>query len=119
MAIALGLVMALAGASKLASPTWPAQARDLGAPAFAVPVLPWVELGLASMLVIGVARPLAGAATAVLLAAFTTLIALRLREGIRPPCACFGGRSSRPIGARTVARNAGLFLAAVAVAVFS
>jgi hypothetical protein len=41
----------------------------------------------------------------VLLAAFTALLAWHLRADERPPCACFGGSSQRPIGARDIVRN--------------
>ena len=62
------------------------------------------------------ARPLAAVA-AVLLVGFTGLIGLRLSQGRRPPCACFGGRTARPIGPLTILRNLGfLALAAVAIA---
>ena len=52
-----------------------------------------------------------------LLVGFTGLIGLRLSQGRRPPCACFGGRTARPIGPLTILRNLGfLALAAVAIA---
>jgi hypothetical protein len=40
-----------------------------------------------------------------LLVAFTALLAWHLRADERPPCACFGGSSQRPIGARDIVRN--------------
>jgi hypothetical protein len=39
------------------------------------------------------------------LLAFTSLLILRLSQGRRPPCACFGAWSAKPIGWRDVARN--------------
>jgi len=44
-------------------------------------------------------------AAGLLLAAFTALLAWHLRADERPPCACFGGSSQRPIGARDIVRN--------------
>jgi hypothetical protein len=49
-----------------------------------------------------------------LLVAFTALLMVRLLQGRRPPCACFGALSSKPIGWGNVARNA-VFLALAAV----
>jgi uncharacterized membrane protein YphA (DoxX/SURF4 family) len=114
--VALGLVFVVAGASKLAAgAAWHQQATDLGAPRWAIRVVPWLELVVGALLVVQVARrPLAGVAL-VLLLAFTALIVLRLREGRRPPCACFGAWSARPLGPGHVARNA-VFVALAVVA---
>ena len=57
-------------------------------------------------------------AAAVMLVAFTGLLGMHLRRDNRPPCACFGGASQRPIGARDIARNIFL-LALVFVAIAS
>ena len=117
--VVLGLAMLAAGAAKLASRTWPADARGLGAPAWTVPLVPWVELSLGALLVVDVLRPLVAIATAVLLAAFTALLSVRLTRGERPPCACFGRLSTRPISWWSVARNLVLIALAVAIAVSS
>ena len=117
--VVLGLAMLAAGAAKLASRTWPADARGLGAPAWTVPLVPWVELSLGALLVVGVVRPLVAIATAVLLAAFTALLSARLARGERPPCACFGRLSTRPISWWSVARNLVLIALAVTIAVSS
>ena len=117
--VVLGLAMLAAGAAKLASRTWPADARGLGAPAWTIPLVPWVELSLGALLVVGVVRPLVAIATAVLLAAFTALLSARLARGERPPCACFGRLSTRPISWWSVARNLVLIALAVAIAVSS
>ena len=53
-----------------------------------------------------------------MLMAFTGLLAVHLRRDNRPPCACFGGASQRPIGARDIVRNI-LLLALVFVAIAS
>lgn len=105
--VLLGAAFVVAGASKLAAgEAWPPQARDLGAPVWSVRVVPWVELALGAVLVVQVARRLAAIAALGLLVAFTALIVARLREGRRPPCACFGAWSAKPLGAGHVARNA-------------
>lgn len=116
--VALGLVFVVAGASKLvAGPGWRQQATDLGAPRWSVPLVPWAELVVGALLVVQVARrPLALVALGMLVA-FSALIALRLREGRRPPCACFGAWSAKPLGVGHLARNAGFAaLALVALA---
>ena len=53
---------------------------------------------------------LAAAVAAVLLVAFTVLLVVRLPQGRRPPCACFGALTTKPIGWGNVVRNA-IFLA--------
>lgn len=105
-AVLLGIAMLVAGGGKLASPSWPEHARGLGAPAWAVPVVPWIELGLGALLVVQWSQPLVAALAAALLLVFTALLVRRLAEGHRPPCACFGGFSTRPIGPWSVVRNA-------------
>ena len=40
-----------------------------------------------------------------LLTVFTVLVAVRLAQGRRPPCACFGRLSTRSVGAGTIVRN--------------
>jgi amino acid transporter len=60
--------------------------------------------------------PLPALAAAVMLLAFSALLALRLSHGQHPPCACFGSWSAKPLSWRHLARNAALFaIAAVAV----
>jgi hypothetical protein len=39
------------------------------------------------------------------LVGFTVLILRRLAEGRRPPCACFGAWSTKPLGRGHVVRN--------------
>jgi uncharacterized membrane protein YphA (DoxX/SURF4 family) len=115
--VVLGAVLLLSGAAKLAAgPQWAAQAAALGSPAVAVPVLPWVEIGLGALLVTGVWRPVVAMAAAVLLGAFTVLLVLRLVQGRRPPCACFGPWSTRPVGFGSVARNVVLIALALLAA---
>lgn len=115
--IVLGAAFVVAGASKLAAgPAWPSQARGLGAPRWTIPVVPWVEIALGAVLAVRLVPVVAAVAAASLLVAFTVLIGLRLREGVRPPCACFGAWSAEPIGAKHVARNLGLLVLAVLAA---
>ncbi|MEL6890853.1 MAG: MauE/DoxX family redox-associated membrane protein [Actinomycetota bacterium] len=108
-AILLGIAFVVAGGSKLAAAdAWPSQARGLGAPAWSIPVVPWFELVVGALLVVQVARRPAAIVALVTLVVFTGLILQRLREGVRPPCACFGAWSAKPLGAGHVARNAAL-----------
>ncbi len=112
--VLVGVAFLVAGGSKLAAgPSWTVQASDLGAPAIAIPTLPWVELAIGAALVLQLARPVAATAAIVLLVAFTALIALRLSQGRRPACACFGAWSAKPIGASHLLRNGVLLALAV------
>jgi uncharacterized membrane protein YphA (DoxX/SURF4 family) len=113
----LGVVLLASGALKLAvGPRWTVQATAMGAPAVAVPAVPWIELALGALLVAGVARPAVALAAAALLGVFTVVLVVRLLEGRRVPCACFGARSTKPIGIGSVVRNLVLIaLALVAV----
>lgn len=115
----LGASFVVAGASKIAiGPLWPQQARDLGAPAWSIVATPWVELTLGAALVTQVARVPAAVAAIVVLAVFTGLLVLRLAQGRRPPCACFGAWSAKPIGPWHLVRNA-ILIAVGVVAVIA
>lgn len=112
--IVVGGAFILAGASKIAAgPAWASQASGLGAPRWSVPVVPPLEIVLGALLVAQVARRPVAIACASLLVVFTALIALRLSQGRRPPCACFGAWSAKPIGAGHIARNIALLVGAV------
>ena len=115
-AVVLGVVLAFAGGAKLASPTWPRQADELGAPRVVALLVPWLELALGAALLVGLGLPWAAWAAGGLLVAFTSLLALRLSQGVRPPCACFGGRTPRPIGPLSIVRNVALIALALAAA---
>ena len=107
--ILLGIAFVVAGGSKLAAGrSWPTQARDLGAPAVVVPVLPWVEIVVGAALIAQLLEPVPAVLAILLLLVFTGLIAARLAAGERPPCACFGAWSAKPIGPGHLARNFGL-----------
>jgi len=115
--ILVGSAFVAAGGSKLAAgQTWPATAREMGAPGFVIPFVPWVELAVGATLVAGVGRPYPALAAMVLLIVFTGLIVVRLREGRRPSCACFGAWSAQPLGRIHVVRN-GVLIALAVVAV--
>ena len=104
-AVVLGIVLLVAGIAKRADQGWPQDAAALGTPAWAIPVLPWFEMLLGAVLVSGLARPAAAALAGLVLLAFTGLVVLNLARGRRPPCACFGASSRRPIGPGSLVRN--------------
>lgn len=116
-AAALGLVFLAAAATKLGDlGAWPAQAAALGAPARVVPVVPWWELVLGALLIVGAARPWPAVLAGLTLVVFTALIVRVLRRGQHPPCACFGNVRARPLGWGHVARNGVLVVLAVVAA---
>jgi hypothetical protein len=114
--IALGVVLLATGAAKLGQPAWPATAAAFGAPAWLVPLLPWVELVLGGLLAAGVGHPWTALAAGTLLLAFTVAVALRVARGEAVPCGCFGETSPEPVGVDTLVRN-GVLLAVAALAV--
>ena len=105
----LALVFAVAGVSKWRNPGFTATSFDglgLPAPAFLARAVPLAEFAVAALLVI---VPVVGAyLTLALLAFFTTLLATRLAQGVRSPCACFGSTNPKPLSWLSVARNVGL-----------
>ena len=116
----VGAVFVYAGVAKiLAGRKWPASARNLGIPPVVASsvMLGEVVIGLGVVLGDAWRTEFLGAA-ALLLTAFTGLLGMHLWRDNRPPCACFGGASQRPIGARDIARNIFL-LALVFVAIAS
>ena len=115
-AVVLGVVLLVAGIAKRADRGWPQDAAALGTPAWAIPVLPWFEMLLGAVLVSGLARPAAAALAGLVLLVFTGLLIVNLARGRRPPCACFGASSRRPIGPGSLVRN--LVLLALAVTAF-
>ena len=114
-AIVLGAAMVVAGAGKIASRSWPEHATALGAPAWAVPTVPWLEIVLGALLVAGLGARWVAVAVVVLLLTFTGLLVAHLARGDRPVCACFGPLSRRPISWWSVVRN--LVLVALGVVV--
>lgn len=117
-AVVVGAAFVLAGAAKIVmGRAWPAQAAGLGVPRSIAVVVPWWELLVGALLIVQFQRQVVAWVAVATLVAFTALIAVRLSRGQRPPCACFGAWTARPIGAGTVARNAGLIAVAVVAAV--
>lgn len=113
-AVAVAVVLLVAGVSKLAQPAqWRSQAAGLGVPSAVATVVPFVELVLGALLLVQWQRSLVAWCAVGLFVAFTALLVIRLAQGVRPPCACFGSLSSKPIGLGHVARNA--FFIALAV----
>ena len=115
-AVLVGAVFLFSAVTKLASPTvWRAQAADLGVPRGVVVALPIVEAGLGALLVVQWQRRICATVALGLLLAFTALLVVRISQGRRPPCACFGSFSAKPISWMHVARNVG-FIALGAIA---
>ena len=113
--VLLGAVFIVSGVTKIAAmQQWRAQAADLGVTGLVVAGLPYAELAVGALLVAQIARRPVAIAAGVMLVAFSSLLAVRLSQGRRPPCACFGGLSSKPISWTNVARNA-IFIALAAV----
>jgi len=118
--VLLGAVFVVSGVVKLSAPRqWRTQAADLGVPGAIAAVLPIVELVVGALLIAQLARRVAAIVAAVLLLAFTALLVMRLAQGRRPPCACFGALSSKPIGWGNIVRNAVLIVVAAVVAIGS
>lgn len=118
VSVLLGAVFVISGVMKVASPRqWTAQSAGLGVPSVVAAVVPFVELAVGALLVAQIARRAVAGVAGALLIAFTALLVVRLSQGRRPPCACFGAWSSKPIGWSNVARNAA-FLALAALVVF-
>lgn len=117
-AVVVAAVLLLAGVLKLARPNdWRAQASGLVVPAMVAAVVPFFEIGLGAALLVRWQRHIVAWIAVVLFVAFTALLGLRLAQGQRPPCACFGSLSSRPIGAPTIVRNAVFIAIAVLAAI--
>ena len=110
-------VFVVAAASKLADlPGTHRAVEEFGAPTwlagpFGV-ALPFLELGIAVLLLFS-ATALAGAVGALaLLATFSLAIGVNLARGRAPDCHCFGQVRSTPIGWATLARNGALMVVA-------
>src|SRR5262245_20309775 len=117
--VALAVVFAVAGLEKVRDREGTRQM--LGA--FGVPTrltravglaLPLAELAV-TVLLLPARTALWGAVAALaLLVLFSAAIAWNLAHGRKPECHCFGQIHSRPVGWRTLGRNAGLALVAIA-----
>lgn len=115
-AVVTGLVFLVAAVTKLAAPdAWRAQAADLGVPRVVTTAVPYVEAVLGALLLVQFQRQVVAWCAVAVLVAFTTLLVVRLAQGRRPPCACFGSLTPKPIGVASVARNV-LFVAVAVLA---
>ena len=115
--IVLGAVFVVSGITKIAAPAqWRTQSAELGVPRIAVTVVPFLELAVGALLVAQLARSFAAVVAALLLVGFTGLLVVRLAQGRRPPCACFGALSTKPIGWSNVVRNVVFLVLAIVVA---
>ena len=101
----VGWVLLVSGVLKVRSRSWPAAAAAFGTPRPLVPVVPWAELALGTLLVAQVGVPWTAAVALALLAAFTAVVAVRVARAEEVPCGCFGDASTRPVSRRTLARN--------------
>jgi hypothetical protein len=121
-AVVLGAVFLVAAVAKLAHPAqWRAEATELvlTRPTEHVrlfDVVPAVEATLGALLVVQWHREVIAAVAAMVLVSFSALLVVRLAQGRRPPCACFGALRARPIGWGSVARNAVLIALALLAA---
>jgi uncharacterized membrane protein YphA (DoxX/SURF4 family) len=119
--LVLAAVFLVSGIAKLGSRDGShAAAGALGVPPRVAAVvgsaLPVVEIVLGALLIVTPSGRAAAGAAAVVLLAFSILIAVNLARGRRPVCHCFGAFSRSPISLLTLLRNVALFAAAVVVA---
>jgi hypothetical protein len=118
-AVVVGAAMVWAGGFKLIDgAAWPKAAADLGVARPIARIVPFVELAVGVALLVPVVRPWPAIAAIVLLVAFTVVILRRILDGSRPPCACFGSRSNRPLGPLHVVRNVALLALATTAAIW-
>jgi uncharacterized membrane protein YphA (DoxX/SURF4 family) len=110
----LTILFGLAGLMKLANRDDTARSfagLGLPAPRALAWVLPFVEMGLSSVILV---TPSVGGWLAVaLLIAFSAVLARAIARGSGAPCACFGSARRAPVSTTEIVRNA--MLAAVAI----
>jgi uncharacterized membrane protein YphA (DoxX/SURF4 family) len=115
-AVVVAALLLVAGVAKLARPAlWHSQSAGMGVPWPVARVVPYVEVGLGAALLVQLQRHVIAWGAVALFASFTALLVATLAQGRRPPCACFGSLTSKPIGAGHVARNV-VFMAIAVVA---
>jgi hypothetical protein len=72
-------------------------------------LLPWLELLLGTLLLVGKGTRIAAAGSGLLLASFTVALGMNIMRGrLELDCGCFGGRARTRISGRLVMRNFGL-----------
>jgi uncharacterized membrane protein YphA (DoxX/SURF4 family) len=76
-------------------------------------MLPWIELSLGALLLIGMWLPYAAGVSAVLLVLFSLAISINLLKGRDVECNCFGQLGQARISWAAVARNVALLAAAL------
>ncbi|HYP07545.1 MAG TPA: MauE/DoxX family redox-associated membrane protein [Bryobacteraceae bacterium] len=116
--LALAVVLLYAGYTKLRQP-WLVFAMSIDAygllPEMGVlavaRTLPWIELGLGTLLLAGLWLRVASALTAAILAIFFGIMLLSYGKGMGIDCGCFG--VGEALTAKTLARDGLLFAAAV------
>jgi len=112
--LVVGAALIWAGVLKLIEgPAWLKQAADMGVARPVAVAVPYVEILIGVPLAAQLLKPWPAVAALVLLAVYTMLIVRRIRDGSRPPCACFGSKSKRPLGIYHVLRNLGLVAVAL------
>ena len=105
-AVLVAAVFLVAAVTKLARPgAWRTQSSELGVPWPVAAVVPYVEAVLGALLLVQFHREVVAWCAVVILVAFTVLLVVRLAQGRRPSCACFGSFSPAPIGPWTIVRN--------------
>jgi uncharacterized membrane protein YphA (DoxX/SURF4 family) len=87
----------------------------LGAVEWMAKILPWVELGLGALLVIGAGVRWAGLVVSALLVVFMIALAHAALGGLEINCGCFGSNSVKP--SRELILDGGLLVLALAVTV--
>ncbi len=114
--IGLGLVLLYAAVPKLgdlAGTVQSVEAYNLLPTPLAVAfgyALPFGELTLGLLLVLGMLTRLAALGGAALMLSFVVAIGVNLARGDAPSCGCFGADASSPIDWTTLARDVGLLL---------
>jgi hypothetical protein len=112
--VVVGLALIWAGGLKLVEgPAWLKQAADMDVARPVAQAVPYVEIVIGVPLLAQVLQPWPALAATALLGAYTVLIVRRIQDGSRPPCACFGSKSKRPLGTYHVVRNLVLIAGAV------
>jgi uncharacterized membrane protein YphA (DoxX/SURF4 family) len=76
-------------------------------------ILPWVELGLGTLLIIGAGVRWVGIAASALLVVFMTALAHAAMGGLEINCGCFGNNSVKP--STELARDVGLLAVSLGV----
>jgi hypothetical protein len=118
--VLLGAVFVVSGVMKVAAPQqWRIQSGDLGVPCLVATVVPFIELVVGTLLVVQIARRGVAMIAGGLLMVFSMLLVVRLLQGRRPPCACFGALTTKPIGWGNVVRNAVFIAVAAAIALWA